>query len=287
MTMQISPQILVSQDGPVATITFNRPDKLNAVTRQTIEEFVVALSQVDTDDSVRAVIVTGSGRAFCAGADVSAGFGLSITGDPATGVGIDHDPGGLATLRLFEMNKPVIGAVNGPAVGFGATVLLPMDYRLTTGAARFAFPFSRRAILPESCSSWFLPRLVGISTALRWMLPGATFDAAEALRGGLVQEIAEPEILLDRAREIANDMISGTSPLSIALTRKLLWNMLGADHPMRAHALESRGLVACLTGMDSEEGWKSFLEKRPPEFRSSPSRDMQFTNSWFIPPEFP
>ena len=285
--METPTHILVSRDGPIATITFNRPEKLNAVTRQTIEEFIVALSSVDNDDSVRAVIVTGTGRAFCAGADVSAGFGLSITGNPATGEGVDHDPGGLATLRLFDMSKPVIGAVNGPAVGFGATVLLPMDCRVTTDAARFAFPFPRRAILPESCSSWFLPRLVGISTALRWMLPGATFDAAEALRGGMVQEIVTPDLLLTRARDIAMEMISDTSPLSVALTRKLLWHMLGADHPMRAHALESRGLVACLTGTDSAEGWKSFLEKRKPEFRSSPSRDMEFTTSWFVPPEFP
>lgn len=279
--------IRIERDGPLATLTLMRPEKLNAVTVNTIDEIETALDELDLDDSVRAVIVTGSGRAFCAGADISGGFGdVPKTGDPASGEGIQPDPGGRVTLRLFRMKKPVIAAINGAAVGFGSSFLLPMDYRLAASSAKFAFPFSRRAIVAESCSSWFLPRIVGIATALGWMMSGRMVPVEEANQKGLVQEIVAPEDLMPRAREIAASFIDETSAFSVGLIRRLLWQMLGEDHPMRAHMFESMGLVAAYRGADYEEGFRSFLEKRPPRFASAPERDLAFTRDWFQNPQF-
>ncbi|CAN7708415.1 enoyl-CoA hydratase-related protein [Aminobacter sp. LjRoot7] len=278
--------IRVDREGVIAIITINRPAKLNAVTVHSIDEIEAALDQMDRDDGVRAVIMTGEGRAFCAGADISGGFEVPKTGDPSTGEGIQSDPGGRVALRLFRMQKPVIAAVNGPAVGFGSSVLLPMDYRIASTTAKFAFPFVKRAIVAESCSSWFLPRLVGIATALSWMISGRTFLAEEAKAAGMIQEIVEPDALMERARTVAHSFIAETSSSSVGLVRRLLWTMLGQDHPMQAHRLESRGLVAAYRGPDYEEGFKSFLEKRPPQFSSAPSRDLAFANSWWAEPGF-
>ncbi len=238
----------------IATIALNRPDKLNAARAATYDEIVAALDAADADEAVRAIIVTGRGRAFCAGTDLSGGgFSLPRGGDPATGEGIPADLGGRVTLRLYGMRKPIIGAVNGPAVGFGATFLLPMDYRLASSTARFGFVFSRRGIAAESCSSWFLPRIVGITTALDWMLTGRIIDAARpAKRAG--QRGRGPEELLARATAIAREIADNTAPASVALNRQLLWRMLGADHPLEAHRLESRAIAATVGTPDAAEG---------------------------------
>lgn len=271
----------VTREGAIAVLTFNRPHKLNAFTESGIIQAVDAFDELDRDDTVRAVIVTGEGRAFCAGADISDGFEVPKTGDPETGEGIQSDPGGKVALRLFRMQKPVIAAINGAAVGFGATVLLPMDYRIASSSAKFAYPFTRRAIVAESCSSWFLPRLVGIGTALSWMISGRTFSVEEAHAAGLIQEVVEPETLLDRARTVARMFTDETSPTSVAMVRRLLWTMLGANDPMTAHVLESRALVAAYRGADYEEGYRSFLEKRAPQFVSRPENDLAFTRTWW------
>lgn len=266
------------RDG-IATIAFDRPAKLNAVTQAMIETLVRALAWADDDDDVRAVVLTGEGRAFCAGADLSGGFGLPTEGDPATGEGVASDPGGLATLRLFEMRKPVIAAVNGAAAGFGATVLLPCDVRIAAAGARFAFPFVRRGIVPDACSSWFLQRVTGLATALDWMLSGRTFDVAEAHAKGLVSEVTAPEALLERAYAIARSMTADTAPVSIAVTRRLIWAMAGAIHPAQAHAFESRGLAATLL-RDGAEGAAAFMERRPPRFPGRASVDADFIDAW-------
>lgn len=278
--------IRIDREGPLAIITISRPAKLNAVTAHSIDEIEAAFDALDSDDSVRAIIMTGEGRAFCAGADISGGFEVPKTGDPSTGEGIQPDPGGRVALRLFRMQKPVIAAVNGPAVGFGSSVLLPMDYRIASTTAKFAFPFVKRAIVAESCSSWFLPRLVGIATALSWMISGRTFPVEEAQAAGMIQEVVAPEALMERARAVARSFIAETSPSSVGLVRRLLWTMLGENHPMRAHVLESRGLVAAYRGPDYEEGFKSFLEKRPPQFSSTPNRDLAFAEPWWPQPDF-
>jgi enoyl-CoA hydratase/carnithine racemase len=266
----------------IATITLNRPDKLNAFTHVMRDELVGAFSAADADDAVRAVIVTGAGRAFCAGADLSAG---SATFDYAKREGLSadthRDGGGQVTLRLFEMKKPVIAAVNGPAVGIGATMLLPMDLRLCSSAARFGFVFTRRGIVPEACSSWFLPRLVGIGQALEWTLSGRVFDASEALAGRLVSRVLAPEALLPAARALAMEIADNTAPVSVALARQMLWRMLGADHPMEAHKVDSRGIFHMGASPDVAEGIAAFKEKRAPKFGMRVSRDMPPFYPWW------
>jgi enoyl-CoA hydratase/carnithine racemase len=253
----------------VATITLNRPDQLNAFTNTMMRELIDAFDRVDADDEVRAVIVTGAGRGFCAGADLSGG-GETFSGggsDEKTAVpGVPRDGGGMVTLRIFECTKPVIGAINGPAVGVGVTMTLPMDIRLASETAKIGFVFARRGIVPEACSSWFLPRLVGISQAAEWCYTGRVFGADEALRGGLVRSVHAPDELLPAARAIAAEIAEHTSPVSVALTRQMLWRMLGADHPMEAHRVDSRGIAERGRSADSREGVLSFLEKRPPAF---------------------
>jgi enoyl-CoA hydratase/carnithine racemase len=253
----------------VATITLNRPEQLNAFTNTMMRELIDAFDRVDADDEVRAVIVTGAGRGFCAGADLSGG-GETFSGggsDEKTAVpGVPRDGGGMVTLRIFECTKPVIGAINGPAVGVGVTMTLPMDIRLASETAKIGFVFARRGIVPEACSSWFLPRLVGISQAAEWCYTGRVFGADEALRGGLVRSVHAPDDLLPAARAIAAEIAEHTSPVSVALTRQMLWRMLGADHPMEAHRVDSRGIAERGRSADSREGVLSFLEKRPPAF---------------------
>jgi len=252
----------------IATITLDRPDKLNAFTNRMMREVIDAFDRVDADDDVRAVIVTGAGRAFCAGADLSSGGETFAKGgsDEQTAVGIPRDGGGLVSLRIFECKKPVIGAINGPAVGVGITMTLPMDIRLASESARIGFVFNRRGILPEACSSWFLPRVVGISQALEWCYSGRVFPAAEALAGGLVRSVHAADDLLPAARAIAAEIAAETAPVSIALTRQLMWRMLGESHPMAAHRADSRGIVERGRSADATEGVTSFLEKRSPVF---------------------
>jgi enoyl-CoA hydratase/carnithine racemase len=271
------------EDG-VLTVTLDRPTKLNALTRVMLGELLEAFEQADGDDAIRVVIVTGAGRAFCAGADLSAGARTFESADRRArgeqgAVGPHRDGGGLFTLRVFEMKKPVIAAINGPAVGFGATMTLPMDLRLASTAARIGFVFSRRGVVPEACSTWFLPRVVGINQAAEWIYSGRVFPAAEALAGGLVSRVVEPDQLLSTARSLAREIVENTSAVSVALARRMMWSLLGADHPMEGHRLDSRGMEYMGQSADAREGVTSFLEKRPPRFTMRPSTDM--------PPFFP
>ena len=261
-------EILYSVDGPVATITLHRPDKMNAFTNRMLKEIIDAFDQTDADDSVRAVIVTGFGKAFCAGADLSGGGETFAKGgsDVAAKGGVIRDGGGLVALRIFESKKPVIGAINGAAVGVGVTMTLPMDIRLASTAAKFGFVFAKRGIVPEAASSWFLPRLVGISQAAEWCYTGRIVSAEDALTGRLVRSVHAPEDLLPAARAIAEEIAAGTAPVSVALTRQMLWRMLGADHPMEAHRVDSRAINSRGASADAREGVVSFLEKRPAQF---------------------
>lgn len=261
-------QIVYEVADHIATITLNRPEQLNVFTNTMMREIIDAFDRIDADDEVRVVIVTGSGRGFCAGADLSGG-GETFSGggsDVQTNVGVPRDGGGLVTLRIFECTKPVIAAINGPAVGVGVTMTLPMDIRLASDTAKFGFVFARRGIVPEACSSWFLPRVVGISRAAEWCYSGRVFPAAEALAGGLVRSVHAPDDLLPAARAIAAEIAENTAPVSVALTRQMLWRMLGADHPMEAHRVDSRAIKERGRSADSREGVVSFLEKRPPNF---------------------
>jgi enoyl-CoA hydratase/carnithine racemase len=261
-------QINYDVEDRVATITLNRPEKLNAFTATMLSEMIDALDRVDADDGVRAVIVTGAGRAYCAGADLARGGETFARGgsDVRTSSGVTRDGGGMLTLRIFDCTKPVLGAINGAAVGVGVTMTLPMDMRLASDDARFGFVFSRRGIVPEACSSWFLPRLVGISTAAEWCYSGRLFPAAEARERGLVRSVHPAEELLPAARELAAEIADNTAAVSVALTRQMLWRMLGAGHPMEAHRVDSRGIQSRGASADAREGVESFLEKRDPAY---------------------
>ncbi|MEP7202039.1 MAG: crotonase/enoyl-CoA hydratase family protein [Ilumatobacteraceae bacterium] len=261
-------QILYEVDDHVATITLNRPEKLNAFTTRMMREMIDAFDRVDADDEVRVVIVTGAGRAFCAGADLSGGGATFEKGgsDEQTSAGVPRDGGGMVSLRIFECLKPVIAAINGPAVGVGITMALPMDVRLASTDAKIGFVFARRGIVPEACSAWFLPRLVGISQALEWCYSGRVFSADEAMAGRLVKSVHEPHALISAARATAAEIVDNTSPVSVALTRRMLWSMLTADHPMEAHRVDSRAILERGRSADAREGVESFLEKRPAAF---------------------
>ena len=266
----------------VATVTLHRPDKLNAFTRRMRDELIEAFARADADDAVRAVIVTGAGTAFCAGADLSAGaatFDYAKRDD--AGLEDHRDGGGRVSLRIFESKKPVIAAVNGAAVGVGVTMTLPMDIRIASSAARFGFVFARRGIVPEACSSWFLPRVVGISRAAEWLYTGRVFGAEEALAGGLVSRVVPPEELLPAAMAIAREIADHTSPVAVALSRQMLWRMAGADHPMEAHKVDSRGIFAMGASPDVREGIAAFKEKRAPRFTMKPSTDMPDFYPWW------
>ena len=267
--------LLYAADDGIATITLNRPDKLNAFNAQMTKDLIAAFDETDGDDDVRAVIVTGAGRAFCAGADLSAGGQtFDYKRGAEAGEGVQRDGGGLVTLRIFDSLKPVISACNGAAVGVGVTMQLAMDIRLASDAARYGFVFARRGINPEACSSWFLPRLVGVQTALEWCYTGRIFPAQEAAEKGLVRSIHAPEDLLPAARAIAREIADNTAPVSVAITRQLIWRMAGASHPMEAHRADSRGIQARGRAADAREGVSSFLEKRPPHYPDKVSKDL-------------
>jgi enoyl-CoA hydratase/carnithine racemase len=253
----------------VATITLDRPDQLNAFTGRMMHELIDAFDHADADDEVRAVIVTGRGRGFCAGADLSGGsdtFAEGGGGAKTGPQGVPRDGGGMVSLRIFECTKPVIAAINGPAVGVGITMTLPMDIRLVSSAAKIGFVFARRGIVPEACSSWFLPRLVGIQTAAEWVFTGRLLTPAEVVAGGLARSVHEPDDLLPAARAIAQEIALNTAPVSVALSRQMMWRMLGASHPMDAHRVDSRGIAERGKSADASEGVMSFLEKRPAVF---------------------
>lgn len=279
-------------DQGIATITLNRPEKLNAFTRDMGRELIAAFDEIERDDAVRAVIVTGAGRGFCAGADLSGGAKTFDYASRGMVQGVDladdsaRDGGGRVTLRIFECLKPVIAAVNGPAVGVGATMLLPMDIRLASESARFGFVFARRGVVMEACSSWFLPRLVGISQAMEWTMTGRVFDAAEALQGRLVKKVLPPDELLPAARALAREVADNTSGISVALMRQMQWRMLGADHPMEAHKIDSRLMVQTGAADDAREGVAAFLEKRPARFPGRVSKDMPAAFPWWQPRKY-
>src|SRR5207253_602477 len=281
-------QILHEVVDGVLTITLHRPEKLNAFTPTMMRELIDAFDRADTDDAVRAVIVTGAGRAFCAGADLSGGtrtFDRSKPEDTA-GDSEHRDGGGRVSLRIYDMKKPVIAAINGPAVGFGATMTLPMDIRIASSSARMGFVFSRRGVVPEACSTWFLPRLVGIQQAAEWVYTGRVFDAEEARRGGLVSRVVPPEALMPTARALAREIADHTSAISVALCRQMMWKLLGADHPMEAHRLDSRGMDWTGRSADAREGISAFLEKRPARFPLRPSQDMPPFYPWWTERSF-
>jgi enoyl-CoA hydratase/carnithine racemase len=275
---------LATADG-VATLTLSRPERLNAFTWTMMHELIAAFDQTDADDAVRVVVVTGAGRAFCAGADLGEGAG---TFDNSTRETRDEhrDGGGQAVLRIFESRKPVIAAVNGPAVGVGVTMTLPMDIRIASTASKFGLVFARRGIVPEACSSWFLPRLVGISRAAEWIYTGRLFGPDEALAGNLVSRVVAPDELLPTAYALAREIADHTSAVSVAVSRALLWRMLGADHPMEAHRIDSQCIYELGRAADAREGVTAFLEKRPARFSMRPSTDMPSCYPWWPPRPF-
>lgn len=283
-------QIIVEKADGIATITLNRPDKMNAYTRTMGQEIMDAMDDIDADDAVRAVIFTGAGeRAFCAGADLTPeaedGKPKQIFSDGAEVEDLSdervRDGGGRLTLRLFESKKPLISACNGVAVGVGATMQLAMDIRLAASNARFGFVFARRGIVPEAASSWFLPRIVGISQALEWCYTGRVFDAEEAKAGGLIRSIHQPEDLMHAATSIAREIAENTSAVSVAMTRAMMWRLMNTDHPMEAHKIDSRAIYRLSRGTDAKEGIASFLEKRNPIYPGKVSEDMPDFYPWW------
>ena len=279
-------QILTDTSEGILTITLNRPDRLNAWTAQMGHELRAAFDIADADDSVRAIIVTGAGRGFCAGADLGGGGDTFDYRKRDVAGAAGRDNGGEFSLRIFESKKPVIAAINGPAVGVGATMTLPMDVRIAADDARIGFVFARRGIIPEACSSWFLPRVVGISRAMEWVSTGRVFTAQEALEGGLLRSIHPKDELLGVARELAREIADNTAPVSVALARQLMWRMLGAEHPMMAHRADSRGMVARGQSADANEGVTAFLEKRPASFPDKVSDGLPDVMPGWRAPEF-
>jgi enoyl-CoA hydratase/carnithine racemase len=279
-------QIRAEVDDRVLTITLNRPDRLNAWTPIMGRELIEAFDRADADDEVRAVVITGAGRGFCAGADLAGGGETFDWRERESAGAVPRDGGGQFTLRVFECTKPVIAAINGPAVGVGATMTLPMDIRLAAEDARIGFVFARRGIVPEACSSWFLPRVVGISRAMEWVATGRVFSAQEALEAGLVRSLHPAGELLDAAYGLAREIADNTAPVSVALARRMLWTMLGASHPMLAHRADSRGLLSRGQSADAREGVTAFLEKRPAAFPDRVSDGLPEVFPGWEPPQF-
>lgn len=283
--MFVMADIRLDVSDAIATITLDRPRQLNAFTAAMSAELIEAFDTCDRDDSIRAVIITGAGRAFCAGADLSAGAETFVAGDQDAAESF-RDTGGEVVLRMYESRKPVIAAVNGPAVGVGITMTLAADFRIAVDDARIGFVFNRRGIVPESCSSWFLPRLVPMQTALEWVYSGRLVDAGEALDAGLLSALYPADTLLDEARALARRVTEHSAPVSVALSRQMLWRNLGADHPMIAHRIESRGIYHRGASADAREGVTAFLEKRPARFPDSVDRDLPdiFGDDLAVPP---
>ena len=282
--------ILYEIKDKVLTISLNRPERLNAFTGQMMDDLIEAFDKAGKDDDIRVIIVTGAGRGFCAGADLGAGantFNREVRNNRGETEDIKDNPewmrdgGGRTTLAIFDCPKPIIAAFNGPAVGVGVTMTLPMDIRIASEEARFGFVFARRGLVPEAASSWFLPRIVGIGKALEWTFSGKVFSAEEAKDGGLIRSVHPANKLMDEAYKLAQEIIDNTSPVSVALTRQMLWKMLGADHPMEAHKVDSQLIYELGKAEDAKEGVKSFLEKRSPKFPSKVSRDMPKFFPWW------
>jgi enoyl-CoA hydratase/carnithine racemase len=280
-------EILYEVEDHVLTITLNRPERLNAFTPTMGRELIEALDAADADDDVRAVVVTGAGRGFCAGADLERGGSTFDWSERhAAGEEVPRDGGGRISLRIFDCVKPVIAAINGPAVGVGITMTLPMDVRLAAEGTKIGFVFARRGIVPEACSSWFLPRIVGISQAMEWVATGRVFSAEEALAGGLVRSVHAPEDVLGAARDLAREIADNAAPVSVALARRMMWTMLGASHPMDAHRADSRAMFARGQSADAVEGVTSFLEKRDAAFSDRVSDGLPDILPWLEEPAF-
>jgi enoyl-CoA hydratase/carnithine racemase len=284
-------QLDVDGDG-VAVLALNRPEKLNTFNTTMMDELIEAFDRVDADDAIRAVVVTGNGRAFCAGADLSEGgstFDYASQDDAAMArleAGVHRDGGGLVSLRIFDCLKPVVGAINGHAVGVGASLTLAMDARLGVPGSKLGFVFTRRGLCPDAAASWFLPRLVGLPKALEWCFSGRVFEAEEALEARLLQALHPADELLPAAKALARSMVADSSPVAVALTRQLIWRMVGAAHPMDAHRADSRGLESQGAGPDVREGVEAFLEKRPPQFPGRVSHDLPDMWDWWTRPRF-
>jgi enoyl-CoA hydratase/carnithine racemase len=283
-------EIRYDVDDGVAVVTLHRPEQLNAFTFRMLREMLDVLDRTDADDDVGAVVVTGAGRAFCAGADLSAGgstFDAAAQGEAGALVDVGHevprDGGGMVALRIFESLKPVIAAINGHAVGVGITMTLPMDIRLVADDAKIGFVFTRRGITPEAASSWFLPRIVGIGRAMEWVATGRLLTADEALHGGLVRSVHPKDEVLPAAMAIAREIVDNTAPVSVAIARHLLWRMLGADHPMEAHRIDSRAIHTRGASADAREGVEAFLEKRAAAFPMRVSDGMPDWFPWWEP----
>ena len=284
-------QILLDKADGIATITLNRPDKMNAFTRVMMDEMIRAMDDIDADDDVRAVIITGHGdRAFCAGADLTPEGGGHVFSDPNQVESLSdprvRDGGGRLTLRLFNSTKPLIGACNGVAVGVGITMQLPFDIRLCSDNARFGFVFARRGITPEACSTWFLPRLVGMQKSLEWCMTGRIFDAQKALEAGLVRSVHPQAELMGEAKALAREIADNTSAISVSMTRAMLWRLSPTEHPMMAHRIDSRAIYRLSRSADAREGIASFLEKRPPDFPGRVTQDMPDFYPWWDEPGF-
>jgi enoyl-CoA hydratase/carnithine racemase len=283
-------EITYEVDGPAAIITLNRPERLNAFTHTMMQEMIAALDQADADDDVRGVIVTGAGRGFCAGADLGAGgdtFNYEARGTaPAEPERAPRDGGGVLTLRIFDNKKPVIAAINGSAVGVGLTMTLPMDIRIVAENAKLGFVFAGRGIAPDGAASWFLPRIVGISQALEWVLTARIFTAQEALEAGLVKQVLPADQVLDAAKALVQEIANGAAPVSAVVSRQLLWRMLGADHPMVAHRADSAAIFELGRMDDAKEGVMAFLEKRTPQWKLKPSTDMPPSYPWWDFPTY-
>jgi enoyl-CoA hydratase/carnithine racemase len=270
--------IETERDGSVLLVRLNRPERLNAYNHAMHDEMIRVYDEADADDSVRAVVVTGNGRAFCAGADLEKA-GATFAREPSDEP--HRDSGGVMNLRTYEFSKPVIAAINGPAVGVGATMTLPMDIRLAADTVKMGFVFARRGIVADGCASWFLPRVVGISKALEWTMSGRVFGAAEALEAGLVRSLHPADELLPAAMELAKEIAENTSAVSVTMNRQLMWRMLGADHPMAAHEVESRALGVIGATADAKEGVESFLEKRPARYPGKVPADLPDFYPWW------
>jgi enoyl-CoA hydratase/carnithine racemase len=280
-------EILYEVEDHVLTITLNRPERLNAFTPTMGRELIEAFDAADADDDVRAIVVTGAGRGFCAGADLERGGSTFDWSERhAAGEEVPRDGGGRISLRIFDCLKPVIAAINGPAVGVGITMTLPMDVRLAAAGAKIGFVFARRGIVPEACSSWFLPRIAGISQAMEWVATGRVFSAEEALAGGLVRSVHAPQDVLGAARHLAREIAGNSAPVSVALARRMMWTMLGASHPMEAHRADSRAMFARGRSADAIEGVTSFLEKRDPNFSDRVSDGLPDILPWLDEPAF-
>ena len=284
-------QIKYEVEGPVALATLHRPEKMNAFTRTMMDEIIAAMDEADADDAVRAVVFTGSGeRAFCAGADLTPEGGGHVFSDPNPVEDLSdervRDGGGRLTLRLFDSKKPLISACNGVAVGVGITMQLPMDIRLAADSARYGFVFARRGIVPEAASSWFLPRIVGVPTALEWCMTGRLFDAQEALAKGLVRSVHPQGELMDAALALVGEIADNTSAVSVAMTRAMLWRLSAAEHPMMAHRIDSRAIYRLSRSADAREGIQSFLEKRAPAYPDTVSGDMPDFYPWWDQPGY-